>query len=135
MTINDVTVPARRTRSFGPSRMPTRRLITIGAPALAVAIVALAAVVQSSDHQTSQAAVRAAPSVDARSITEDLVNRGLIPRQTLEPAPQSPDDIVRDLVNRGLIPRQTLEPAPQSRNDIVQDLVDRGIVPAATLDD
>ena len=135
MTINDAAIQAERTTSYMPSRVPTRRMIAIGAPTLVAAIVALAAVVQSSGHQTSQPAVRAAPSVDARSITEDLVNRGLIPRQTLQPAPQTRDDIVQDLANRGLIPSQALQAAPQSHDAIVRDLVNRGLVPAAALDD
>ena len=66
---------------------------------------------------------------------QDLVNRGLIPRQSLEPAPQSRDAVLQDLVNRGLIPRQSLEPAPQSRDAVLQDLVNRGLIPRQALDD
>ena len=40
---------------------------------------------------------------------QDLVNRGLVPGRTLQPAPQSRDDIVRDLVDRGLVPRSGTE--------------------------
>lgn len=109
MTINDATIRVERTASYVPSRVRTRRMIAIGATTLIAAIAALAVVVQPSGHPTSQPAVRAAPTVDARSITEDLVNRGLIPRQSLEPAPQSRDDIVRDLVDRGVVPAATLD--------------------------
>ena len=68
------------------------------------------------------------------AVTRDLVNRGLIPRQSLEPATQSMDTNLQDLVNRGLIPRQTLEPASQSDTNL-QDLVNRGLIPRQTLDD
>lgn len=133
MASNDVTIDVERTESAGPRRRPTRRMI--GATTLVVGIVALGAVVQHAGRQAPEPAEHAAPTADARPTTEDLVNRGLVPRQTLQPARPSRDDIVRDLVNRGLVPSQTLQPAPQSRDDIVQDLVDRGLVPAATLDD
>jgi hypothetical protein len=43
---------------------------------------------------------------------QDLVDRGLIPRQALEPAPLTIDENLRDLANRGLIPRPALEEAP-----------------------
>jgi len=42
------------------------------------------------------------------AMTRDLVNRGLIPSQSLEPAPQSMDTRLQDLVNQGLIPSQSL---------------------------
>ena len=73
--------------------------------------------------------------ISPTAVTRDLVNRGLIPRQSLEPAPQSMDTKLRDLVNRGLIPRQTLEHAPQSMDTKLQDLVNRGLIPRQTLDD
>jgi hypothetical protein len=47
--------------------------------------------------------------ISPTAVTRDLVNRGLIPRESLEPAPQSMDAKVQDLVNRGLIPRQSLD--------------------------
>jgi hypothetical protein len=108
MAINDVTIGVERTKSAATRRRPTRRIIAIGATTLVVAIVALAADVQNSGRQTPEPAMQAAPSADARSITEDLVNRGLVPRQTLQAAPVSRDEIVRDLVNRGLVPAATL---------------------------
>jgi hypothetical protein len=41
-----------------------------------------------------------------------LVNRGLVPEATLQPAPRLDDDLQRlnGLVGRGVVPRQTLEP-------------------------
>ena len=56
-------------------------------------------------HSPELRAVDTSPT----AVTRDLVNRGLIPRQSLEPAPQSMDAKLQDLVNRGLIPRQTLD--------------------------
>ncbi len=73
--------------------------------------------------------------ISPTAVTRDLVNRGLIPRQSLEPAPQSMDTKLQDLVNRGLIPRQSLEPAPQSMDTKLQDLVNRGLIPRQSLDD
>ena len=40
---------------------------------------------------------------------QDLVDRGLIPRQALEPAPLTQEQKLQDLVDRGLVPRQSLE--------------------------
>lgn len=109
MAITDTAIQVERTKSYAPNRVPTRRLIAIGATALVAAIVTMVAVAQNSGQESV--------------------------RPTLQPAPQSQDDIVRDLVNRGLIPIQSLQPSPQSRDAIVRDLVDRGLVPAAALDD
>jgi hypothetical protein len=41
-----------------------------------------------------------------------LVNRGLVPEATLQPAPRLDDDLQRlkGLVNRGVVPGHTLEP-------------------------
>jgi cytochrome oxidase assembly protein ShyY1 len=38
----------------------------------------------------------------------DLVNRGIVPQEALEPARPTEEDVLRDLVNRGIIPRQAL---------------------------
>ena len=43
-----------------------------------------------------------------------LVDRGLIPRQALQPAPLTMDQKLQNLVDRGLIPRQSLEQVPVS---------------------
>jgi hypothetical protein len=109
VSINDATIQAERTRSYPPSRVPTRRMIAVGATALVAATMMLVAFVQNSDREF-------VPSMQ-------------------QPAPQTRDDIVQDLVDRGLVPGGALQPAPQTRDDIVQDLVDRGLVPAATLED
>ena len=111
MTINDVTIQADRTEFAARSRRPTRKVIVISATALVVASVALAGVVQNSRHETSQPAANAAPTVDAPSrddVVRDLVDRGLVPAQTLEVASPTRDDVVRDLVNRDDIPTDAM---------------------------
>jgi hypothetical protein len=107
MTTNDPTIPVGAIESFAPNRVWTHRMIAIGAAAL-VAVVAPAAVLQSSSDEAAQPAVQAAP-LSMEQKLQDLVNQGLIPRQALEPAPQSRDARLRDLVNQGLIPRQALD--------------------------
>jgi hypothetical protein len=107
MTISDATIPAERSTSYAPGRVPTRGMLAAGATVVLVALVTLVAFVQGAGHESV--------------------------RPTRQPAPQSRDDIVQDLVDRGLVPSPTRQPAPQSRDDIVQDLVDRGLVPAASL--
>jgi len=109
VSINDATIQAERTRSYAPSRVPTRRMIAVGATALVAATVMLVAFVQSSDRE--------------------------LVRPMHQPTSLTRDDIVQDLVDRGLVPGEALQPAPLTRDDIVQDLVDRGLVPAATLED
>jgi predicted transcriptional regulator len=42
---------------------------------------------------------------------QSLVDRGLIPRQALQPAPLTMEEKLQNLVDRGLIPRQALEQA------------------------
>ena len=83
MSTNDATIQAERTRSYAPSRVPTRRMIAVGATALVAATVMLVAFVQSSDRE--------------------------LVRSVQQPAPQTRDDIVQDLVDRGLVPAATLE--------------------------
>ena len=124
MTISDATIQSQRSTSYTPGRMPIRG-IAIGATVVLVALVTLIAFVQSAGHES----VRPTPQPVSESrddIVRDLVDRGLVPsptQQPAQPAPQSRDDIVRDLVNRGLVPSPTPQPAPQSRDDIVRDLV------------
>jgi hypothetical protein len=132
MTTNDPTIAVGAIETSTPNRIWTHRMIAIGAAAL-VAVVAPAAVLQSSGDEAARPAVQAAPlSMDAK--LQDLVNQGLIPRQALEPAPLSMDDKLQDLVNQGLIPRQALEPAPQSMDDKLQDLVNQGLIPRQALE-
>ena len=136
MTISEATIQAERSTSYAPARMPIRG-IAIGATVVLVALVTLVALVQSAGHES----VRPTPQPASESrddIVRDLVNRGLVPsptRQPAQPVSQSRDDIVHDLVTRGLVPAATLQTAPLSRDEIVRDLVTRGLVPAATLDD
>ena len=82
-------------------------------------------------HSPELQAIDIAPT----AVTRDLVNRGLIPRQSLVLAPQSVDTQLQDLVNRGLIPRQSLEPTSQPVDAQLQDLVNRGLIPRQALDD
>jgi hypothetical protein len=134
MSINNATIQVERTTSYPPKRFPFRRTLVIGAATLAVAVVTVVAFAQDSGQGSVRPTVQPAqPAGDG--VVRDLVDRGLIPSESLQPAAPSRDDIVRDLVDRGLIPSESLRPAAPSRDDIVQDLVDRGLVPAATPDD
>jgi hypothetical protein len=133
MTTNDVTIRTQPAK-LATDRRPTRRMIAIGAATLVAAAAVSIGIVRISDSETSVPAVRPRPDAEVQSITEDLVDRGLVPRQTLEARPRSRDEIVRDLVDRGLVPQQTLQPMAQSRDDIVRELIERGLVPAATMD-
>ncbi len=76
---------------------------------------------------TSMAWSRSTLSSELRP-TETSTLRALVdghpPRS--EAIDTSPTAVTRDLVNRGLIPRQTLEPTPQSTDTQLQDLVNRG---------
>ena len=108
MTTNEPTIPVGGIETFTPSRTWTHRMIALGAAAI-VAVGASAAVIQISGNETAPPAARTEHVVDAQAVTRDLVNRGLIPAESLEPAPQSRDAVLQDLVNRGLIPRQALD--------------------------
>ena len=91
-----------------PARM--RKMLAIGA-AVIVMVAGLAAVLTKTDQErTPPAAPASAVSMDEK--LQDLVVRGLIPRQALQPAPLTREERLQDLVVRGLIPRQALEPAP-----------------------
>jgi hypothetical protein len=101
MTLDDIANSA-------PNRaLPLRKTAT-GATVL-VASLALAAILPNIGDRTTRPEGPAEPVVDDQATLSDLVNRGLIPRQTLEPAPPAADDTLRDLVNRGLIPPETLD--------------------------
>jgi hypothetical protein len=108
MTTNDPTIPVGAIETSTPSRVWTHRMIVVGAAAF-VAAVAPVAVLQISGNETAPPAAPTAHVVDAQAVTRDLVNQGLIPRQALDPAPQSIDAKLQDLVNLGLIPRQALD--------------------------
>ena len=120
MTVNDATFRVARKKSQSVRRAPSRTAITIGATLFLGATVALGAIVLS-DDEPSPRPQQPAPTVEARARednTRDLVERGLIPAQSLEPTPQWLADQQRDLaqrelVERGLIPPQSLEPAPK----------------------
>ena len=133
MAINHATIEVERTKSRAPGRVPTHKTIAIGATAAIAALVTLIVFTQRADHQVERPTQLPAHSGD--DVVRDLVDRGLIPIESLQPLRPAGDDVVRDLVDRGLIPSESLQPAAPSRDDIVQDLVDRGLVPAATPDD
>jgi hypothetical protein len=50
-------------------------------------------------------------NVDYQTITEQLVERGVIPWQSLQQPTPSDKAILQNLVERAVIPSQTLEPA------------------------
>jgi len=60
--------------------------------------------------QTDSETTRPATTKADRIVS--LVNRGLVPEATLQPAPKLEDDLQRlkSLVNRGVVPGHTLEP-------------------------
>ena len=108
-----------RTRSRGPRRTRSRTIATTGAIVFVGATVALGAIALSDDHpvQRPEQPASTAPQRSTRDTRRDLVERGLIPRESLEPAPLWHTELVRelaerDLVERGLIPPQSLDPAP-----------------------
>ena len=115
MNTNNPTVPVGATQASTRSRRRTHSMIAVGAAA-AIAIVTSSAVV----HGSGDKAVGPATPTATRSDYDELrslVNRGVIPRQALEPASMSEDEL-RDLVNRGVIPRQALDPAPSTTADL-----------------
>lgn len=106
---------SRRERSR-PTHGSHRRRITIGAAALAVVGASLA-VVQAAGDGSQPSKSQTDRPVDRDAITEDLVNRGLVPRQALDAASSSADATLRDLVNRGLVPRQALDKRPDAASN------------------
>ena len=75
------------------------------------------------------------PSVCAVALRSEGVDRGLVPREALEPSPMTMEQKLQDLVDRGLIPRQALEPAPLTMDDKLRDLVNRGLIPRYALEE
>jgi hypothetical protein len=73
--------------------------------AAVVAVAAAVVTVQRLRDDTAPPPSKPAAALDHDVLVRDLVNRGLIPRQALEPAA---DPRVVDLVERGLVPRQAL---------------------------
>jgi hypothetical protein len=110
MNTTNPTIPVDTITPSGPSRV-RRRTIGIGVAIGAAAAIAIAtsALVATSDETPVRPDARTAES-DYGAL-RDLVDRGLIPRESLYPAPMT-DDELRDLVERGVVPRQALEPAP-----------------------
>ncbi len=134
MTTNDVTIRTQPAK-FATDRRPTRTMIAIGAATmLAAAAVSIGIVRSSDDARPRCRRFDHGRTPNCESITQDLVDRGQIPPQTLDPRPLSPDEILRDLVDRGQIPPQSLDPRPLSRDEILRDLVDRGQIPPQSLD-
>lgn len=103
-----IRVQSTATGESGRSHAVLRLLL--GAATVPLALAGLARLGEAADDA-------AAPQRSQAEITHDLVNRGLIPRQTLDPAPRSHDAMRRELVSRGLIPRETLEAAPTAPHD------------------
>jgi hypothetical protein len=155
MTTNDITIGRSGSVPQATGRQTARRAAVIAAASM-LAVTATAATIRIVDgDDASPAGIRR--SRDTEAITETMVERGWIPRQTLEPRPLTQDQYTELLVERGWIPHQALEPRPltqdqytellvergwvphqtleskQTQDDIVRDLIDRGVVPAATL--
>jgi hypothetical protein len=97
-----------------PTRTSPARVLVIAAAALA-AVTASAGIAWSVTDGGSPARRSATTNaaVDTQAVTRDLVERGLIPAQALEPA-DAPAQLIdtaavtRDLVERGLVPAQSL---------------------------
>jgi hypothetical protein len=128
MNTTDPTFPLGTINTSTPSRVRRRTLVAIGAAA-AIAITASSAAVQSSRDDTTRPTAQTVSEYDQ---LRDLANRGVIPRQALDPAPMTREEL-RDLVDRGVIPRQALHPAPMT-DDQLQDLANRGVIPRQSLD-
>jgi hypothetical protein len=107
----DHTTTDHTTKRSRPNRVRTRAIVAIGAAA-AIAVVTSSAAVQSSGGEPGR------PEAPPATLSEyaelrALVDRGVVPRQALEPGPLS-DARLRALVDSGVVPRQALEPAPSS---------------------
>lgn len=95
----------RKPMNITPSTPRRSRIGSIVAAVL-VAVVASSAVAQTSGDSTPRSqSPRTATTYEA---LRDLVSRGLVPRQALEPARMSDEEQLRDLVNRGIVPRHAL---------------------------
>ena len=135
MNTIDPTPPTIHLEHATPSNVSRTRIrpMAIGAVALLVVAVSAAAIWTTADGiERSEPEHR--PDVTQQETLEDLVHRGLIPRQALESARPSHDEIVRELVHRGLIPRQALESVRPSQDEILRGLVQRGLIPRQALE-
>jgi hypothetical protein len=105
-------IPVETIEPCAPRPVRTPRIIAVGAAAI-MSVAALAAVFPRSGNEPTPPA---APTVrlSEREQLEVLVERGLIPRQALEPL-LSEREQLEVLVERGLVPRQALEPTPPTR--------------------
>jgi hypothetical protein len=108
MNTNHTTIPAPATKGSTPSSMRIRTIIAIGAAA-AIAVVTSSAAVHSSGGKPAGSEAPPATLSDYAELRA-LVDRGVVPRQALEPGPLS-DARLRMLVDRGVVPRQALDPA------------------------
>jgi hypothetical protein len=108
MNTTETIIPMDAIKASTPSRLWTQKRLAIGAAALVV-VATSAAAIHNTDHDSAELPAPTQHVVDERATLQDLVDRGLIPAQSLQPAPLSREDKLRDLVNRGLIPRQALD--------------------------
>lgn len=149
MTITNATARVATTTARNTDRTRARTIVAAGATLFVGATVAFGAIALSRGEAAPRPARPAATApvralVDPDFAERDLVERGLIPRQSLEPAPEWHAELVRelaerDLVERGLIPRQSLDPAPEWHAELMRelarrDLVARGLIPRQSLD-
>ena len=86
MTTNDVSIRTQRAK-YSTDRRPTRTMIAIGVATMLAAAAVSVAIVRSSDDATTVPAVRPWSDAELESVTQDLVDRGQIPPQSLEPMP------------------------------------------------
>ncbi len=106
MTLDHTTIDVEPAALDDSGRPRTVLRLLIGAATIPLALAGLARLGEAAGDDA------AAPPRSPVESTRDLVNRGLVPRQALDPAMRSHDVLRRELVIRGLIPRETLDPAP-----------------------
>ncbi len=85
MTTNDDFIPVEAIEFGASRRVRTEKRIAIGAAAM-VAVAAPATVFQNTGNETARPAAAAVPLTMDEKL-QDLVDRGLIPRQALEKVP------------------------------------------------
>ena len=144
MTITNATARVATTTARNAGRTRARTIVAAGATLVVGATVAFGAIALSGSEAAPRPARPAATAPVGADVERELVERGLIPRQSLEPAPDWHAELMRelaerDLVERGLIPRQSLEPAPEWYAELMRelarrDLVERGLIPRQSLD-
>lgn len=88
-------------------RTNTYKRVAVGAAAL-MAVAGAAVLIHTGRDDTSRPPAPARTVVDRQTTTQELVDRGQIPAQSLEPTPLSMDDKLRDLVDRNQIPQLAL---------------------------